>query len=1036
MTDRHARFVRCLASRTALALTALLSPSGAEAQDESVIDVAVFYTPAALEAEGGTAAIEAVIDLMVAETNQAYAESGVIQRLALAARAETSYTESGSSGLDLDRFSAPADGYMDEVHTIRNRVQADLVHLITGGRLASICGIAWIMTEASTAFSSSAFGLTHHRCGGRTFAHELGHNMGLAHDRFVACGAQGCSGAAHPYGYGYVNQQAFDAGAPESARWRTLMAYNAQCREAGFYCEGLLRFSNPTQTRAGDPLGVPGDSVSSSLIGPSDAVRSLNDTRGIVENFRRGTDVDSPDLVVGLSSVGDTTTAPGRSVTLSATVRNHGASTAPATSLTYYRVSGGSVTREGTAPVDSLASGGADTARFDVTAPSNQGVHYYFATVDSVQGELDVHNNGSNRVYARVVVPSCTTSLGALSGTVTRSGSWDGSCPSAYYPYGEYARYYTFTLGRAARVTIDLTSPSVDTWLALRGDAGFLAVDNDGGTGANARLALELEAGAYTVEATTLLGGVTGPFTLTLHAESVAGGDDRAALEALYNATNGPGWTNRTNWLTGARLPEWFGVTTDGDRVTALDLSGNGLSGSIPPALGNLTALQRLHLGSRQDVTSGQRFYNALSGFIPAELARLTDLRLLSLGDNQLTGAIPPELARLVNLQELVLENNVLSGSIPAELARLANLESLALDRNALSGPIPQEIGQLTNLRGLSLHANALSGSLPPGLAQLTRLERMSLGANALSGPIPPALAQLVNLQWLLLANNALTGPIPAELGQLTNLEGLSLAGNELTGPFEPLGNLTNLRLLWLWELGLTGPIPAWLADLSSLDTLHLGRNALSGPIPAWLGNLSDLRHLYLFENPVTGLVPPSLTQTPLRTLWIHETRVCVPAEPAFQTWRETIGNFRGAICGEDLTDEQYERYRRTWQEPALENPPPVDEQAVTAGFTDHPLVPGRTPLRTAHLRELRERIAVLRVREGLPAVEWTDPTLAAGVTPVRSVHLTQLRAALDAVYDAVARPRPSYTDAMVAGATAVKAVHLMELRGAVLALE
>ena len=40
------------------------------------IDVAVVYTPAARDAAGGVAAIEAEIDLMVAETNQAYETSG------------------------------------------------------------------------------------------------------------------------------------------------------------------------------------------------------------------------------------------------------------------------------------------------------------------------------------------------------------------------------------------------------------------------------------------------------------------------------------------------------------------------------------------------------------------------------------------------------------------------------------------------------------------------------------------------------------------------------------------------------------------------------------------------------------------------------------------------------------------------------------------------------------------------------------------------------------------------------------------------
>ena len=52
-------------------------------------------------------------------------------------------------------------------------------------------------------------------------------------------------------------------------------------------------------------------------------------------------------------------------------------------------------------------------------------------------------------------------------------------------------------------------------------------------------------------------------------------------------------------------------------------------------------------------------------------------------------------------------------------------------------------------------------------------------------------------------------------------------------------------------------------------------------------------------------------------------------------------------------------------------------------------------------------------------------------------MHLTELRTALDAVYDAAARPRPSYTDAAVtAGATTIEAVHLTELRAAVVALE
>ena len=60
-----------------------------------------------------------------------------------------------------------------------------------------------------------------------------------------------------------------------------------------------------------------------------------------------------------------------------------------------------------------------------------------------------------------------------------------------------------------------------------------------------------------------------------------------------------------------------------------------------------------------------------------------------------------------------------------------------------------------------------------------------------------------------------------------------------------------------------------------------------------------------------------------------------------------------------------------------------------------------------------------------------------AGVTPVRRVHLTELRSALDAVYDAAGRSRPSYADARsLAGANPVRAAHIMELRAAVMEVE
>ena len=68
---------------------------------------------------------------------------------------------------------------------------------------------------------------------------------------------------------------------------------------------------------------------------------------------------------------------------------------------------------------------------------------------------------------------------------------------------------------------------------------------------------------------------------------------DRAALAALYNATNGSSWQDDTNWLSNRPLGEWHGVSTDADgRVADLRLDGKQLSGSIPAELGNLDNLE------------------------------------------------------------------------------------------------------------------------------------------------------------------------------------------------------------------------------------------------------------------------------------------------------------------------------------------------------------------------------------------------------------------------------------------------------------
>jgi hypothetical protein len=174
---------------------------------------------------------------------------------------------------------------------------------------------------------------------------------------------------------------------------------------------------------------------------------------------------------------------------------------------------------------------------------------------------------------------------------------------------------------------------------------------------------------------------------------------ERAALIALYNSTNGDNWTDNSGWKTppldvdGFALPgtenTWCGITCDAGNTTvqSIQLLNNNLNGAVPPELGNLANLQYLY------------FYdNKLSGSIPPEIGNLANLKWLGLGWNQLSGSIPPELGNLANLQGLVLYWDQFSGNIPKELGNLANLQRLELCLNQLSGSIPSNLINLTNL--------------------------------------------------------------------------------------------------------------------------------------------------------------------------------------------------------------------------------------------------------------------------------------------------------------------------------------------------
>lgn len=259
--------------------------AGATVQGEVVTqDLLLVYTSAAANSNGGPSGLETKLVSAVAAANQAYASSGINLRLNVVGMQQIAYVETGDMGLTLSRLQGTSDGYMDDVHGLRNQVGADLVGLISND--TNYCGIAYVMQGVGSGFASYAFSVTAPGClAGHTLAHEIGHNQGNAHDR--PTGGAG----AYPYSYGYrtcdypalANGQTF----------RTVMAYS---------CAGTPRVNNFSSPDVfynnAAPMGIDYEQYPTDA---ADNARSMNATASTIAAFRAGPAGAPPSPPTGLS---------------------------------------------------------------------------------------------------------------------------------------------------------------------------------------------------------------------------------------------------------------------------------------------------------------------------------------------------------------------------------------------------------------------------------------------------------------------------------------------------------------------------------------------------------------------------------------------------------------------------------------------------------------------------------------------------------------------------------------------------------------
>lgn len=220
--------------------------------DGSVVDVLVVWTPAKEEGAGGETQMLSVVDLMLASTNDAFERSGALVSLNLVGAERVDYSEVDRS-TDISRLVDPDDGHMDEVHDRRDALGADLVHLqaeVAGG------------VASGAAFSINAF------------AHEVGHNFGIRHERGEFTGTLG----AGAYEFGFTT----------ASCTRTWMSYGMTCP---FFVKFLPFYGSPWRYGVtGRALGVSRFSKERGLHGPADAVLTLNRNRHRIANLRPSRD--------------------------------------------------------------------------------------------------------------------------------------------------------------------------------------------------------------------------------------------------------------------------------------------------------------------------------------------------------------------------------------------------------------------------------------------------------------------------------------------------------------------------------------------------------------------------------------------------------------------------------------------------------------------------------------------------------------------------------------------------------------------------
>lgn len=203
--------------------------------------------------------LQAVIKLAFAEANQGAKNSGVAITFEYAGTFDASYDEKGKYTNMLSQLKNTNDPVLGApVHGFRESHRADVVVMLATSNTSA--GTGYVNASKATAFSVVDYS---YATGYYSFAHEIGHNLGLSHDLDQFGGVPT---RTPEYQHGYKHTAGTGGG-----RWRTIMAYN--CSPS---CARLNYFSNPDILYKGAEMGTQRY---------ENNARRLDERREVVANF-------------------------------------------------------------------------------------------------------------------------------------------------------------------------------------------------------------------------------------------------------------------------------------------------------------------------------------------------------------------------------------------------------------------------------------------------------------------------------------------------------------------------------------------------------------------------------------------------------------------------------------------------------------------------------------------------------------------------------------------------------------------------------